>query len=316
MKMLLGIAAAILTGHVCAAGRPTLDELPAPVRSTFVHAYLEDGDPDKYSELFLEPAVIEDRPGVIVTLRVNDGKNFQQAEHRFSLPEKDAGLCNEAGSVMRHGFRGEVGEQQWKVAQPFEWRDNQSPARTYAQETSPVDIVGTELCVAHFTDFGDDLHERAMATMAERLRAGEERSAAKQARHEADVTTLRECLRDRDDITRVSESAERKARELHSAADRLAIARASLELQRSIIESYEASASSRNQYNRQLQDYRASAAEHDRNVRAHTRALERHQADAARVDAACSRREFVGTAVHQVCRRNPSPFCETMTKQR
>jgi hypothetical protein len=318
MKMLSGIALAILAGHACAAGRPTLAEMPAPVRSTLVHAYLEDDDPDRYSEVFFEPAVIDGLPGAIVTLRVNDGAKVEQGQHRFILPEKDERLCNEAGSVMRHAFGGEiVGEPKWRVVLPVDWDERRRPNRSYAEGTSPIDIIGTELCVAHFSTFGSDLEERTTTLMKERSRQAEERSAAKQARHDADVTDLRGCLRDREALARGTASADRQTRELNSAADGLAIARASLELQKNIIDSYEASASSRTQYNRQVQAYLASAAEHDRKVKAHERVLERRQADADRIDATCVQgREFVGSAVHEVCRTNDSDFCAKATSRR
>jgi len=316
MTRILGVALAILTGHACAAGRSTLDEMPAPVRSTFVHAYLADDDPDRYSELFLEPATIDKFPGAIVTIRVNDGKEVQQAQHRFLRPANDVSLCRENGSALQHVFGGEVVQQTWQVIPPVWWDERRRPHRQYPETATPLDIIGTELCLAHFATFSDDLQERTTASMTEQLRQGEERSAAKQARHEADVTTLRGCLRDRDEIAQVSEADERQTLDLNSTSDRLAVARASLELQQTIIDSYEASASSRNDYNREVRAYSASAAEHDRRVKAHARVLERHQADAARVDAACSGREFVGTAAHEVCRKNPSPHCETIRNQR
>jgi hypothetical protein len=309
MTQYLGIALMILTGHVCAAGLSTLDEMPAPARTAIVHAYLEDDDPDKYSEVFLEPAVIDKLPGAIVTLRVNNGRQVQQEEHRFFLAEQDARLCNVDGSVMRHAFGGQVvAEEQWQVAQPIGWDDNEVPNRNYSKETSPLDIIGTELCVAHFATFADDLQERTVALMKERERQGMENSAILQARHEADVATLLSCLRDREELDRTTDANNRRTHELVSKADRLAITFAGLEVQRSIIESYKASAASRNDFNRQIQAYRASVAEHDRNAQAFNRAVERHQTNMARSNAICAQ-SFSTSALREVCRGNTSEFC-------
>lgn len=309
MKMLAVIASAILTGHACAAGRSTLGEMPAPARSTFVYAYLQDDDPDKYSELFLEPAVIDKLPGAIVTSRINNGREVRQERHRFLLPENDAKFCHEQGSVMRHAVDGRViGEEKWRVARPVRWDEQHLPNRLYAEDASPVDVIGTELCIAHFAKFGDDLQERTTVLMAERVLEGEEASAAKLARHEAEVEILRGCIRDREDQARNSESAERKTSELNAASDRLAVMLAGLEIQRGIIQSYKASAATRNEYNRQIQDYNAALAEHDRNVKAHDRVLERGRVDFDRIEATCSR-PFDGAAMRAVCRNNPSEFC-------
>lgn len=316
MKMLSGIALAILAGHACAAGRPTLDEMPAPVRSTLVHAYLADEDPDKYSEVFFEPAVIDGLPGAIVTLRVNDGAKVEQGQHRFILPEKDERLCNEAGSVMRHAFDGEiVGEPKWRVALPVSWDEHRTPYRAYADGVSPIDVIGTELCLAHFPTFGHDLQERTEALVAERRRQWEEQNAVKQARTEADVVVLRACLRDREALERTGEAAEREESALVSSLDRLAIMRAGLELQRGILDSYQASAASRNEFDRQVRAYSIAAAEHDRKVKAHERVLARGRSESDRVKAACEGREFSGAAAHEVCRSDTSAFCDKVRKR-
>lgn len=318
MKMLPGMALAILSGHACAAGRSTLDEIPAPVRSTLIHAYVQHDDRDLYSELFLEPVTIDRLPGAIVTWRSNNGKDVVEEQHRFFLPGNDVGFCSEGLNVLRHAVDGRiVGDEKWRLASPVGWDEQRVPRRSYGAGVSPVDIIGTELCLAHFAGFSDHFQARSESLTQERAREGEARSAAKQARHDADVTALRECLRDQARVARDTESIERKSRELESASDRLAIARGSLDVQRGIIDSYEASASSRNEYNRQVQAYRASAAEHDRQVKAHQRALERHEADVDRLNAACVQdRQFVGSAVHEVCRTNDSEFCEGVKSRR
>ena len=318
MKIRSGIALAILAGHACAAGRSTLDEMPAPVRSTFIHAFLEDDDPNQYNEVFLEPAMIDKLPGAIVTLRANDGNKIQEGQFRFFLPGNDAKFCNGAERVMQRAVDGKiVGDNPWRVALPVRWDEKRTPRRSYAEGASPVDIIGTELCIAHFATFADDLRQRAAALMAEQSRKSEERSAAKQARHDADVNDLRACLRDQEANARASESLESRTGELNSITDRLDIARAGLEIQRKIIESYEASASSRNAFQRQVQAYNASAADHGRKMKSHARVLERHQIDRDRFDATCGgERKFVDTAVHEVCRTNDSTFCAEAKSRR
>lgn len=304
----LGIALMILAGHVYAAGRSTLDEIPAPVRSMIVHAYLEDNDPDKYSEVFFEPTVIGKLSGAIVTLRVNNGKQVQQQEHRFFLPEAGARLCNVDGSILKHAVGQVVVEEQWQVAQPVEWNDSRAPNRIYGKEASTVDIIGTELCVAHFESFGDALQERTMTLMKERERQGKEDNAARQATHTADVATLKGCLQDREELKRTTDANNRRVQELNSTEDRLKITLAGLEIQRAIVESYEASATSRNNYTRQLQALRVAGAEHDRNAKALKRDLERHEADEDRWKATCAR-SFSGSAMREACRGSTSVLC-------
>lgn len=309
MKMLLVIALAILSGHACAAGRPTLTEIPAPVRSTLIHVYLEDDDPDKFSELFFESAVIDDLPGAIVTWRVNNGREVRQRQHRFILPEKNERFCSEESSVMRHAVDGKViGDENWKVALPIDWDDRGRPNRSYTKGTSPTDIIGTELCIAHFSTFGDDLEERTSALLAERKRQWNEKSALRDARYEEDVATYQTCLQDREVLERASESTEREAGRLSSSEDRLAVMRASLDLQRGIRDSYTPSAASTRDFNRQVQAYNGALAEHNRNVKDYDRVLARGRSDQERINAKCSR-QFDGAAVRKVCRDNPSKFC-------
>ena len=84
--------------------------------------------------------------------------------------------------------------------------------------------------------------------------------------------------------------------------------RASLELQRGILDSYTPSAASTNAFNRQLQAYNVAHAEHRRNVKAYERVAARGKSDVDRINAACSR-QFDRAAVRKVCRDTPSEFC-------